>query len=200
MPPKPSKALETFPNPRPRRDYLIHMRIPEFTCLCPMTGQPDFATLVLDYIADRRCLKETGRPLLGCKAVAMDHGPLHSDLLDAINGTHPKSREWAKHFQQQSKRDFVLKSPADNNALSRYEIQLLQDVVAAHEQFDDWHLSELTHDFEEWKKHWQPGTSRTIPLEDIIDAVGRGGDKAAILSDLRDDLAFDQFFERCNTP
>lgn len=57
MPPKPSKALETFPNPRPRRDYLIHMQIPEFTCLCPMTGQPDFATLVLDYIADRRCVE-----------------------------------------------------------------------------------------------------------------------------------------------
>jgi uncharacterized phage-associated protein len=156
--------------------------------------------LKLLYIADRRSLRETGRPLLGCKAVAMDHGPLHSDVLKALDNLHPKSHEWARHFEQQSKRDFVLKSPADNNALSRYEIELLQDVVAQHEQIDDWHLSELTHDFEEWKKHWQQGTSRTIPLEDIIDAVGRGDDKAAILSDLRDDLAFDQFFERCNTP
>jgi 7-cyano-7-deazaguanine reductase len=42
---RPSKRLETFPNPTPQRDYRIHMEIPEFTCLCPMTGQPDFATL-----------------------------------------------------------------------------------------------------------------------------------------------------------
>ncbi len=52
-----SKALETFPNPRPQRDYRIHMQIPEFTCLCPKTGQPDFATLCLDYVADRLCVE-----------------------------------------------------------------------------------------------------------------------------------------------
>ena len=57
MPSKPSAALETFPNPAPRRDYRIHMEIPEFTCLCPRTGQPDFATLVLDYVADKRCVE-----------------------------------------------------------------------------------------------------------------------------------------------
>ena len=57
MPSRPSKRLETFVNPTPKRDYRIHMEIPEFTCLCPMTGQPDFATLVLDYIPDRRCVE-----------------------------------------------------------------------------------------------------------------------------------------------
>lgn len=50
-------TLETFPNPRRERDYAIHMQIPEFTCLCPKTGQPDFATLFLDYIADRKCVE-----------------------------------------------------------------------------------------------------------------------------------------------
>jgi len=54
---QPSKTLETFPNPNPQRDYHIHMEIPEFTCLCPKTGQPDFATLVLDYIADQQCIE-----------------------------------------------------------------------------------------------------------------------------------------------
>jgi 7-cyano-7-deazaguanine reductase len=54
---RPSKTLETFPNPAPERDYRIHMEIPEFSCVCPMTGQPDFATLTLDYIADRRCVE-----------------------------------------------------------------------------------------------------------------------------------------------
>ena len=57
MPSKPKKTFATFPNPSPGRDYLIHMQIPEFTCLCPMTGQPDFATITLDYIADRRCVE-----------------------------------------------------------------------------------------------------------------------------------------------
>ena len=57
MPSTPSRRLATFPNPTPRRDYRIHMEIPEFTCLCPMTGQPDFATLTLDYVPHRRCLE-----------------------------------------------------------------------------------------------------------------------------------------------
>jgi len=54
---QPSRNLETFPNPQPGRDYHIHMEIPEFTCLCPKTGQPDFAALVLDYIADQKCVE-----------------------------------------------------------------------------------------------------------------------------------------------
>ena len=54
---RPSRRLETFRNPTPERDYRIRMVIPEFTCLCPMTGQPDFATLTLDYIADRLCVE-----------------------------------------------------------------------------------------------------------------------------------------------
>jgi len=57
MPSKPSRSLESFPNPSPGRDYLIRMQIPEFTCLCPKTGQPDFATLFLDYVPDRRCVE-----------------------------------------------------------------------------------------------------------------------------------------------
>ena len=54
---KPNKILETFPNPFNDRDYHIHMEIPEFTCLCPKTGQPDFATLILDYIPDKKCVE-----------------------------------------------------------------------------------------------------------------------------------------------
>ncbi len=54
---QPSKELETFDNPHPERDFHIHMEIPEFTCLCPKTGQPDFATLYLDYIPDQKCVE-----------------------------------------------------------------------------------------------------------------------------------------------
>jgi 7-cyano-7-deazaguanine reductase len=57
MPLQPTETLETFDNPAPERDFHIHMEIPEFTCLCPKTGQPDFAVLFLDYIADRKCVE-----------------------------------------------------------------------------------------------------------------------------------------------
>ena len=51
------RHLETFANPEPGRDYLIHMQIPEFTCLCPKTGQPDFATIVLEYVPEALCVE-----------------------------------------------------------------------------------------------------------------------------------------------
>jgi 7-cyano-7-deazaguanine reductase len=57
MPSQPTSDLETFANPRPEHDYTIRMRIPEFTCLCPKTGQPDFATLELEYVPDRECVE-----------------------------------------------------------------------------------------------------------------------------------------------
>ncbi len=52
-----SKTLETFDNERPDRDYTIHIETPEFTCLCPKTGQPDFATIKLDYVPDQKCVE-----------------------------------------------------------------------------------------------------------------------------------------------
>jgi len=57
MPATPTTQLETFENPAAGRDYTIRMQIPEFTCLCPRTGQPDFATLDLEYVPDRRCVE-----------------------------------------------------------------------------------------------------------------------------------------------
>lgn len=57
MPSTPSKDLETFDNPNPGRDYHIRMSCPEFTCLCPKTGQPDFATILIDYVPDQRCVE-----------------------------------------------------------------------------------------------------------------------------------------------
>ncbi len=57
MPSAPSRDLETFPNPAPERDYTIRIRVPEFTCLCPKTGQPDFAELTLEYIPDGLCVE-----------------------------------------------------------------------------------------------------------------------------------------------
>jgi len=57
MPTLPSSALEWFENPSPGRDYEIRFEAPEFTCLCPKTGQPDFATIRIHYVPDRRCVE-----------------------------------------------------------------------------------------------------------------------------------------------
>ncbi len=54
---RPTTTLETFPNPRPGRDYVIAFDCPEFTCLCPMTGQPDFATILIEYTPDALCVE-----------------------------------------------------------------------------------------------------------------------------------------------
>ena len=57
MPSSPSKILDVFDNPNIERDFIIRIDIPEFTCLCPKTGQPDFATLYIEYIADKLCVE-----------------------------------------------------------------------------------------------------------------------------------------------
>ena len=82
MPSKPAKTLETFANPAAQRDYQIHMEIPEFTCLCPKTGQPDFATLILDYVPDKLCieLKSLKLYVWGFR----DEGHFHEDVANRI--------------------------------------------------------------------------------------------------------------------
>jgi len=57
MPTRPSRRIETFPNPEPGRDYLIRHVCPEYTAVCPVTGQPDFGTIVVRYVPDRRCIE-----------------------------------------------------------------------------------------------------------------------------------------------
>ena len=57
MPSKPSKNLETFINPNPEKDYTIRIEVPEFTCLCPKTGQPDFANFVIEYVPNELCIE-----------------------------------------------------------------------------------------------------------------------------------------------
>ena len=93
MPSSPARALETIANPKPERDFHIHMEIPEFTCLCPKTGQPDFATLYLDYIPDQACveLKSLKLYIWGFR----DEGHFHEDVTnrildDLIAATQPR--------------------------------------------------------------------------------------------------------------
>ena len=79
---QPSKDLETFPNPHPDRDYTIRIRTPEFTCLCPKTGQPDFATLQLEYVPDQACIELKSWKLYVWSF--RDEGAFHEDVSNRI--------------------------------------------------------------------------------------------------------------------
>jgi 7-cyano-7-deazaguanine reductase len=90
---KARKKLETFPNPRPERDFAIHMQIPEFTCLCPKTGQPDFATLYLDYVADKTCveLKSLKLYIWSFRNEGKFHEAVTNEILDdLVAATRPR--------------------------------------------------------------------------------------------------------------
>ena len=75
-------SLDTFPNPSPARDYLVHIEIPEFTCLCPLTGQPDFATLLLDYVPDARNVELKSLKLYAWSF--RDRGAFHEAVTNTI--------------------------------------------------------------------------------------------------------------------
>jgi len=79
---KPSKDLETFPNPHPERDYTVRIRTPEFTCLCPKTGQPDFAILHLEYVPDQACIELKSWKLYVWSF--RDEGAFHEDITNRI--------------------------------------------------------------------------------------------------------------------
>jgi len=78
----PSKTLETFANPRPERDYSVRIRVPEFTCLCPKTGQPDFAELTLEYVPEALCVELKSLKLYVWSF--RDEGAFHEDVTNRI--------------------------------------------------------------------------------------------------------------------
>ncbi|MEM7310826.1 MAG: preQ(1) synthase [Planctomycetota bacterium] len=82
MPSQPSKSLEHFPNPRPGRDFEVRIETSEFTCLCPKTGQPDFATLRLRYVPDELCVELKSLKLYLWSF--RDEGCFHEDVTNRI--------------------------------------------------------------------------------------------------------------------
>ena len=82
MPSQPSKTLETVPNLHPDRDYEVEMTCPEFTCVCPMTGQPDFATFTITYVPDTTCVELKSLKLYFWSF--RDEGHFHEDVTNII--------------------------------------------------------------------------------------------------------------------
>lgn len=91
--PAPREGLETFPNPAPERDFVIRITIPEFTCLCPRTGQPDFATLKLEYVPESACveLKALKNYIWSFRDVGTFHEAVTNQILeDLVRATAPR--------------------------------------------------------------------------------------------------------------
>ncbi len=90
---QPGKALETVTNPAPERDYTIRLELPEFTCLCPKTGQPDFATLFIEYVPDRLCieLKSLKLYIWSYRDTGIFHEAAANMILaDLVNASRPR--------------------------------------------------------------------------------------------------------------
>lgn len=101
MPEKPAELLETFENPHPERDYRIRLRIPEFTCLCPKTGQPDFATIHIVYVPDRLCieLKSLKLYIWSYRDRGAFHEAVTNDILDDLaRACRPRFMRIVAHF------------------------------------------------------------------------------------------------------
>ncbi len=90
---QPSKELETFDNPMPERDFTIRITVPEFTCLCPKTGQPDFATFKIEYVADQKCveLKSLKMYMWSFREEGAFHEKVTNDILsDLVKACNPR--------------------------------------------------------------------------------------------------------------
>lgn len=97
----PSHEIELFPNPQPGRDYTIRIRIPEFTCLCPRTGQPDFATLELEYVPEETCveLKSLKLYIWSFRDRGAYHEAVTNEIADLLaNAMKPRFLRLAAHF------------------------------------------------------------------------------------------------------
>jgi 7-cyano-7-deazaguanine reductase len=97
----PATSIETFANPSPQRDYTIRMTMPEFTCLCPKTGQPDFATLKLEYVPDQLCveLKSLKLYLWSFRDRGCFHEAVTNEILEQLAGaTRPRFMRLTAEF------------------------------------------------------------------------------------------------------
>lgn len=142
--------------------------------------------LKLLYLADRITLAETGRPITGGPVFAMKRGPVLTEVYDLIHGQHTEMPIWDKFFLRQRYNLEIRGDHPDVGALSKYEIKKLKEIATQYANHDEWQLVEVTHEFPEWIKN-NPGDSRKrIPLQDILEAVGKGTDAEAIIEEAKE--------------
>jgi uncharacterized phage-associated protein len=146
---------------------------------------PYLRLLKLLYIADREMLAGSASPITGDRAQAMKYGPVLSHIYALIKGSGPRFDDWDRHIRTQG---YALKLADDpgRGKLSRGEIEKLTEVSKRYRNQDQWELSDLTHDFPEWKAHWPDGAeggSYPIPWEDVITAQGEDAETIKVVEE-----------------
>jgi len=149
--------------------------------------------LALLYLADREALTRASRPIIGGKLSAMKYGPIHSEIYDLIKGGHSYQAEWSKHFESDAHL-VVLRHDPGVSALSRFEIGILNEISQKFMGYDDWDVADATHELPEYKKTYQKDTSKPIPCEELIDALGLSEKKDSILEDAKEKEFLDNLF------
>lgn len=145
------------------------------------------------YIAERESLKETGRPIIGGRIVALERGPVLESLLKLIRGEHLDSPKWSEFIHKENYHLEMVKDPGVGK-LSRYVVEKLEEIAQRHENDDEWAMVRVTHSLPEWVKNDPGSSSKVIPLVDVFEAVGLKHQMEAILSDIRADQAASRFF------
>ena len=150
--------------------------------------------LKLLYIADRELLATRGHPLTGDRAVAMDHGPVLSHLLDLINQKVARWDEWNAVIRRTGYQVELTSDPGTGE-LSKGDKDKLQEVCDRYLGVDDWTLADkITHEFPEWSQNYREGTSSRIPWEDALKAQGHEAWIPQIENDLAARRALDALF------
>ena len=153
-----------------------------------------YRLLKLLYIADREYLRETGRPIVGGRDVAMDRGPLSSNAYNLIKGEHPDASQFSKVFRREGRLLEKVTEPG-RDELSKREIRKLTEVSIRHRLLESDEIGEITHDYAEYAKHYVPKTSKSITLESKLEALGIADKRDCILKDIEETKALKHVLE-----
>jgi uncharacterized phage-associated protein len=150
---------------------------------------PYYRLLKLLYISDREYLKETGRPIVGGREVAVNRGPLSSPVYDLIKGEHSQANRFAEFFSKQN-RLLVMHHQPSRDELSKREIRKLTEISEKYREAEDDDIGQLTHDFPEYAENFVRDTSTAIPLSAKLRALGMADMQKAIEADIESMLAW----------
>ncbi len=149
--------------------------------------------LQLLYIANRESLKEALRPITGDRIAAMDHGPVPSSTYDLLRREHIGSPLWDQFIEQIGPQEHRLIRDPGVGELSKYEIEKLRSISEARREMNGYDIALETHEYDEWKRNKpSPEGYRSIPLNDLLAALGLQGSKTRIEEAVADDAAFDE--------
>ncbi len=145
------------------------------------------------YFAEREILAESGKPLTGSRVLAMQRGPVLEDIFQVIHGSHNAVARWSSFLQVDRYQLEMITDPGAG-LLSRFVTRKLEEVATRYDALDEWAMVEETHKLPEWQKNDPGGSSREIPLADILEAVGRSADLDEIVAHAREDEQAGEFF------